>query len=138
VDKQVNGNRPRISVGTLHIGDILVIRVSGEVDMSTVGVLRAEVTSRLDGRPAAFAVDLSGVNFFASVGISLLAETGQRAARDGIAFAVVAWQRHVLRSLEVTGMDGALPLFGTLAQALATLSLHRPSATATPPGEPVA
>ncbi|MFD0206340.1 STAS domain-containing protein [Saccharothrix carnea] len=112
---------------------------SGEVDMSTVGVLRAEVASRLNSRPAAFVIDLSDVDFFASTGISLLMETGQRTGRDGITFAVVVTRRHVLRSLEVTGTDNVLPLFGTLTKALATLSLHRPSAAVTPPaGEPVA
>lgn len=137
MDQQLNGNRPGISVGALEIGDILVVQVSGEVDMSTVGVLQAEVTARLDARPAAFVLDLSGVDFFASVGVSLLAQAGQRAVREDVTFAVVSWQRHVLRSLEVSGMNRVLPLFRTLPQALAAIPLHRAAATATSPGEPV-
>lgn len=137
MDQQLNGNQPGISVGALQIGDIVVVQVRGEVDMGTVGVLQTEVTARLDARPTGFVLDLSGVEFFASVGLSLLAQVRQRAARDNVTFAVVAWQSHVLRSLEVNGMNRVLPLFQALTQALAAISLHRAAATATSPGEPV-
>ncbi|WP_447002279.1 STAS domain-containing protein [Saccharothrix isguenensis] len=137
MDQQLNGNRPGISVGALEIGDVLVVQVSGEVDMSTVGVLQAEVTARLDARPAGFVLDLSGVDFFASVGVSLVAQVRQRAVRDDVTFAVVAWQRHVLQSLEVSGMNRVLPLFGTLTRALVAIPLHRAASTATTPGESV-
>lgn len=134
MDQQLNGNQPGISVGALGIGDVQVVQVSGEVDMSTVGVLQAEVTARLDARPAALVLDLTGVDFFASAGVSLLAQVRHRAVREDVTFAVVAWQRHVLRSLEVSGMNRVLPLFRTLARALAAIPLHRAAAAAASPG----
>jgi anti-anti-sigma factor len=66
-----------------------VLAASGAVDMAASPQFRAAIVEALADDPAALVIDLLGVEFFGSAGVSVLVET-----RDGVAsdmrFAVVA------------------------------------------------
>lgn len=104
-------------------GDILVIRVSGALDAATHRSVAAEAETAFARRPVAVVLDLSRVDFMGSAGIAVLINAHHRASRLGIAFAVVANTRSVLRPLRTSQVDGALGLHPSLDEAVAAVRL---------------
>lgn len=97
----------------------VVVRVSGEVDMATAPVL-AEALDRAftGGNPARVVVDLTGVSFFASSGLALLAQTSARArdtATDVVVVVVPGGATE--RAITVTSMDRSVRVVHDLAEA---------------------
>jgi anti-anti-sigma factor len=90
-------------------GRIAVLRAHGEIDMLTVGDLRAALDDRLAAGNATVVVDLRGVSFVACTGIGLLADARERARRRGIRLRIVAG-RAVARTAALLGLTAALGL----------------------------
>ncbi|MBM7815098.1 STAS domain-containing protein [Saccharothrix algeriensis] len=99
-------------------GDTTVVRVVGEIDMSNSDELRERCADLLDSGVAALVLDLSEVTFFASSGIAALGHVRVHNASLGRRPVHVVASRSVRRSLEVTAMDGLLPLHESLDEAL--------------------
>ncbi len=55
-------------------------------------------------------VDLGGLTFIDSTGLSLLLGVNERARAAGATLTLLRPQEHVGRVLEATGLDGVLPL----------------------------
>lgn len=106
-------------------GDVVVIRVSGEIDPVTAPVLRerlsAAFTDAASGK-GAVVVDLTAVDFVTSIGLSLLVEYHLLGDRQGTPLRVVAPARNMLRALRATTLDQLLELYPSLPQALAGTS----------------
>lgn len=99
-------------------GAVEVLTISGELDLVTVPKLRDEVVRSLGGTPPILILDLCGLTFIASTGLSLLVEV-QAMARPTTAVRIVANQREVLRPIQTTGLDHVLPMFASVDDALA-------------------
>ncbi len=88
----------------------VLIRVSGELDLSTAGflsdVLSAQVAA---GGPALVEVDMAATEFCDSVGLSALATARAELQEAGRTMTIVEPSRAVRRVLELSGMG---PLFG--------------------------
>jgi anti-anti-sigma factor len=95
-----------------------VVRCSGEVDMTSAGALRETIGDLLGRRPAALLIDLTGVRFFGSTGISALVAAQEQADAGGVPLVVVATTRPVLRPLQVTTVDRILTLHPSVDEAL--------------------
>ncbi|XVS61988.1 STAS domain-containing protein [Actinosynnema sp. CA-299493] len=72
----------------------------------------------MNRRPAALVVDLDGVEFFGSSGITTLLEARERARPAGAGFAVAASRRPVLRTLQVTDLVEVLHVRVSLPEAV--------------------
>ncbi len=107
---------PILDINVTRAGDVLVVGVTGELDMDTVPEVRATIASGLVEveNPSAVVLDLSGVGFFGSAGLSLLLETRRRVD----ALAVVATRRAVLRPIRLTALQSLLTVFGSVDEAL--------------------
>jgi anti-sigma B factor antagonist len=84
-----------------------VVRVTavGEVDSSSAPLLRAELDTALDaGELRELVVDLDGVTFLDSAGLSVLAGAHRRAAGCDVRLRVLASSRAVIRPLQITGL----------------------------------
>jgi len=91
-------------------GDLPVLRLEGELDLHTVGELRA-VLGELARRGERFLVDLGGLEFVDSQGLSLLYREHSAAAARGLAFGVLTRGNPVVeRALAVYGIGAQLPL----------------------------
>jgi anti-anti-sigma factor len=75
------------SLGCCAAGEIIVLRVAGEVDLCTLPVLRAAVDDGLDQRPAHLVIDVSRMTFCSAQGLDLLTQTGRTAAEKAIGYA---------------------------------------------------
>ncbi|MDP9385978.1 MAG: STAS domain-containing protein [Actinomycetota bacterium] len=79
----------------------------GEIDLCTSPAIESELERHHhDGR--ALEVDLSGVTFIDSTGLSVLLRTRDRLAGQGRALRVVAPDGPALRAIELTGLQRTL------------------------------
>ena len=90
-------------------GEILVLRISGEVDVATVPQVCAALVSLLARRPTHAILDLSGLKFCSVRGLAVLQEAAATAAERSIGFSVAAPPRAVLRSWVLMAAGGELP-----------------------------
>lgn len=95
-----------------------VVRVTGELDLSTHERLADELTSIAAGGDA-IVVDLGGCDFIDSSGIRALLIGRQAAEDNGGTLALAAAKPQVMRILDVTGVASALPIHASAEEALA-------------------
>lgn len=104
-----------------------VITVSGEVDLSTVSLLRERLFELADsGEP--FIVDLEQVTFIDSTGLGALVGAYRRVAAHGGSLHVVCAQRQARKLLSLTGVDQRVRLSASLEEALASVAAARDTA----------
>ncbi|MEV6558094.1 STAS domain-containing protein [Nocardia sp. NPDC051756] len=98
-----------------RVDSTAVLTIGGEVDAVSAPQLQSGIEEALERAPAVLVLDLSGVGFFGSAGLSVLLLALDKLDRDSLR--VVA-SPQVRRPIEVTGLDGMLDVFETLSAAL--------------------
>jgi anti-anti-sigma factor len=99
-----------------------VVRLAGEVDISNAGRLEEEISDVVPNDAAALVIDLSDTAYLDSAGIRMLFELGQRLSGRRQEVAVVVPEDSLIRhSLVVTELDQAVPMHGTLEDAIEVL-----------------
>jgi anti-anti-sigma factor len=106
------------SVRTDNNDAAAVLRVVGEVDLVTAPELEESIKRELERRPEVLVVDLSGVSFLASVGMSVLIATNQQIG-DATRLRLVATGNATLRPMELTGIAAEFSIYRSLDEALA-------------------
>jgi anti-anti-sigma factor len=101
------GARRPFNVAATHVGDRAVIFAHGELDVATAPQLEAALLPHVAPE---LVLDLAGVTFIDSSGMTLLFQTAQRSRRDGFAFRVVGVRPAVAELLQLTGLDRVLNL----------------------------
>ena len=100
-----------------HGVDARVVTVGGEIDALTAPELDAVVTAEVAAAPLVV-VDLDGVQFLGSVGLSVLVKANERAAREGRHLRLVCHSRMVNRALDATGLRDQFSFADTVSQAV--------------------
>ncbi len=116
------------SAGTAHhtpfgiteawIDGIAVVSVRDPVDMLSAPQLSEAICAVLTTAPSGLIVDLTEVDFLASVGMSVLVEAQNWASAISAQFGVVADGAATARPLKLLGIDAVLALYPTLDAAL--------------------
>ena len=99
----------------------LVLRVAGEVDISTMGTIVRGFTSMISTRQAGqnlTIIDLSGVTFFGSSGLSALVDCRHSAEKEALGLRLSGTSPAVLGPLQGTGLIRCFDWFPTLDAAL--------------------
>ncbi|WP_227983454.1 STAS domain-containing protein [Nocardia spumae] len=96
-------------------GSVAIVTVHGEVDMNSAPQLQSALDEALRGEPAAVVLDMTGVGFLGSAGLSVLLAVSQA----GTTALRVVTSPAVRRPIEVTALDKLLELFPTVEAALA-------------------
>ncbi|MFL6122182.1 STAS domain-containing protein [Actinophytocola sp.] len=101
-------------------GGAVVVRVVGDVDLATAPALDAHLCRAQEQLtpPTPLVLDLTGVEFLASAGLSELIKHSQRCATIGSRLIVVAAHRPVLRAMEVTGLTDTIAVVASVDDAL--------------------
>lgn len=107
-------------VGEEWVGRVVVVSVSGVVDMLTAPKLDDSIATSLAKSPSALVVDLTEVEFLASAGMGVLVAAHDKATPE-IAFGVVADGPVTSRPLKLVGIADIVGLYPTLDEALAKL-----------------
>lgn len=103
-----------------HRRGVRGLLVGGEIDSIEADALERSGIALLDGAPELVVVDLGGVRYFGSRGMTALLRIQWAAAEVGAQLRVVtgAANRPVIRPLTISGLDRELPLFPDVAAAL--------------------
>lgn len=99
----------------------VVLRVFGELDITTAPMLDEQLPAveAAAEPPAPVVVDLTGVSFLASAGLSVLVHFGQHFAELGSQLRVIATDRAVTRPISMTGLGEVVVVFASEDEARA-------------------
>ncbi|MEU3627902.1 anti-anti-sigma factor [Amycolatopsis coloradensis] len=87
--------------------DAVTVEVAGDVDISTSPRLLTETRALLAGRTGVAVIDMTGVGFCDSSGLSVLLQLSRSCAESGIELKVVP-SKVVYRAIELTGLLSTL------------------------------
>lgn len=109
-------------VTVTHVYDLTILSVSGELDLVTAPQLTESIDAVItEHTPAALIIDLTGVPFLASMGMTVLVRTCEHLGLS-TRFAVVADGPRTSRPLTLMGLDDTFALYSDLGSAVAALA----------------
>ena len=108
-------NGPEFPVDVWRTGLVAVVAPRGEIDLATVGALRAALRTE-ETRPWVV-LDLRHVEFMDSSGIGVVVEQMRRCEQDGLEFAVVRGPKHLHKLFRMVGLAERLVVLDDLPTA---------------------
>ena len=100
------------------VGDYVVVRLRGEVDLSWSQQVRKAILTAL-GATGKVGVEMSEVSYIDSSGIAALVEGLQNARSKGQKFGLVGVSKAVMAVLQLARLDRVFPIFPDLDAARA-------------------
>jgi anti-anti-sigma factor len=93
------------------LGDAVVARVSGEVDLSNATSVREQVLEAVPNSASALVLDLTETSYLDSSGVRLIFELAERLRNRGQEFELVVPEGSLIRRvLLLTRVDAVVPL----------------------------
>jgi anti-sigma B factor antagonist len=115
------------------VESVVVLALTGELDMLTAARLEQAIATAARKAPAAMIVDLTGVTFLASAGLNVLV-AAYLDFTQSTQFGIVAGGAVARRPLVLTGIDTFITLFPSLTDALANFGVESGDLDETTPG----
>ena len=97
--------------------EIRMIKLAGKFDIVGTGEIETKFTGYCSGDKVHVIVDLSGVNFLASIGIRLLMLTARSVNKRGGKMVILNPIPDVKNVLETTGIPAIIPIYSSLESA---------------------
>jgi anti-sigma B factor antagonist len=98
-----------LSTSTVVIGDVAVITLSGEVDLSTIPMLHDALSKALTHHPDRWLIiDLDGVTVLDDTGLGVLLGAAASAREAGVDLAVVSNSHRLRERFERSGFSRAV------------------------------
>jgi anti-sigma B factor antagonist len=113
-------HNPLLQVSLEAREGVVIVRAVGDIDLGTAPLLSQHLTqgeAQLTP-PGPLVLDMTGVEFLASVGLSELIKHSKQCTDLGSRLIVVATQRAVLRSLNLTGLTETISVVASVEDAL--------------------
>jgi anti-sigma B factor antagonist len=98
--------------------DAVVVAVEGELDLFTAPFLRDEVREAIKQDSNRLVLDLGGLSFMDSSGLSVLIEAWRLATGEGGGVSLAAPQAPVARILRTTGLDRRIKVYADVDAAI--------------------
>ncbi|MFP5020999.1 STAS domain-containing protein [Pseudonocardia phyllosphaerae] len=102
---------------------LTVLEVTGEIDLSEADAIRERFAALVGGErpPERVVLDLSGVGFLGSHGLTAIVRASRAAREAGVRLSGVTGpeNRAVIRPIRMTGLDLVVPWYADLTGALA-------------------
>jgi anti-anti-sigma factor len=97
-----------LSIRTSREGSTATVAAAGEIDLSTVGDLRAAVTEATADGTDRLRLDLTGVEFIDSTGLGGLLELRSTLRARNVTLEIDAGEGPVRQAMEITGLSELL------------------------------
>lgn len=110
-----------ISITRTTAGNVPIVVVGGEVDVSSAPELKDRVAELTRSGEQTLIVDLSGVTFLDSTGLGVLVEARAASAESGGALLLVCNQDRILKLFTITGLDDVFAIHPSVGEAVAGL-----------------
>jgi anti-anti-sigma factor len=88
---------------------VIVLRLTGELDLAAKDDFEAGVEEALSAPLSNLVLDLGGLRFVDSTGLSAILTLWERSEHDGFALSILRGPSDVQRTFRVTGLDRLLP-----------------------------
>jgi anti-sigma B factor antagonist len=108
-----------LTMSTRRHTEITVISVGGELDLETAPQLQQQISTLMDQGVRRIVIDLSGVTFCDSTGLSVFVRTRNTSDETGGDIRLASPQPGVRRILQISGLYDALGTYATVDEALA-------------------
>ena len=95
-----------------------VVAVTGELDLYSAEQVQRALAEAIDDAAESVVVDLMGVSFMDSAGLSVLVSASNALRLSGWKLVVAADDRRILRVLEITGLDRTIHVERSLVEAV--------------------
>ena len=102
-------------------GGVTLIALRGRLDLHGVNAVETKFTVTAGSRNALI-VDLSGISYIASMGMRMLLLAGKTMATRNGKMVLLASSPDLITVLRTAGVDTAIPIHATQAQALSSLA----------------
>jgi anti-sigma B factor antagonist len=109
-----------LTLSTEQADGVAVIRVTGDLDLSTVSAFDAELEQLLTAEH--LVVELADCTFIDSSALRALVRAQKLVAGSGGTLALVAPSQPARRVLEIATLDRFVPVFGTVGEAVTSLA----------------
>jgi anti-anti-sigma factor len=96
---------------------IRLIKLTGKLDVTGTGEIETKFAGYCSGDKVRVVVDLSEVDYLASIGIRLLTLTAKSVTNRGGRMALIKPIPEVQRVLEITGIPAMIPVYSQLESA---------------------
>jgi anti-sigma B factor antagonist len=96
-----------------------IVELAGEVDATNSDELYGVLESAVLGLPRLLVVDLSALTFMDSTALRMLLRSSRELDQQGGVLALASPQLPVARVLQLTRADQLIPVYGTVADAIA-------------------
>jgi len=97
---------------------IAVLSLRGEIDVYTAPRMRQAIVDLVDGGSLNIVVDMGQVDFLDSTGLGVLVEGLKRVRTRNGNLSIVITQDKILKIFDITGLNKAFPIHGSLEEAL--------------------
>lgn len=101
--------------------EIAVVKLPAEIDMTCAAQVGVELAAAFSPRTRRVIADLTETTFCDSAGVRMLVLAYNQAAENGMKLVLAASGCGVRRVFELTGIDSLVPVYATLAAAVASL-----------------
>jgi anti-sigma B factor antagonist len=101
---------------------VQVVNVSGEIHVSTAPSFREQLTEVIESGGSALVLDLSGVEFIDSTGLSVLLTGLRQISQRGGNMVLVCKNPTVLRLFQITSLDSTFEIVPDRPTAIARVS----------------
>lgn len=108
----------KLTVSTSERDEVVVVTVSGEVDVYTASQLRSALEDQIVAGRTALVVDLEDVGFIDSTGLGVLVGRLKTVRKAGGWLSVVCTNERILRLFGITGLDKVLPVHDSIESAI--------------------
>lgn len=96
---------------------VVVLRPSGDVDLSSSRELQQSVKQAMEGRPSRVVVDLTNVPYMDSSGVATLVEAMQIARKQSTKLVLCAMQSKVRSIFEIARLDRVFTIVADVDEA---------------------
>jgi anti-sigma B factor antagonist len=97
---------------------VAVLTLRGEIDVYTAPRMRQAIVDLVDAGSLNIVVDMGMVDFLDSTGLGVLVEGLKRVRTRGGNLSLVVTQDKIVKIFDITGLNKAFPIFGSLEDAL--------------------
>jgi anti-sigma B factor antagonist len=97
---------------------VAVLALRGEIDVYTAPRMRQAIVDLVDAGSLNIVVDMDKVDFLDSTGLGVLVEGLKRVKTRNGTLSLVVTQDKILKIFDITGLNKAFPIHGSLEDAL--------------------
>lgn len=108
-----------LDIQTEEISDGVILRPTGEIDLSCAAMLRQRLAKIQEGKPRRLVIDLGAVPYMDSSGVATLVEAMQIARRNGSKLVLCALQGKVRSIFEIARLDMVFSIVDSVEEAAA-------------------